>query len=93
MRDYTTIQELVNLANEKGGFFEAVLDNYAEDADARGAAVRRMTDSLNVMLELVALTAVLSSSVFVPVPDTRFSQRRRPLGSREFSRAVAAASE
>ena len=53
MRDYTTIQELVNLANEKGGFFEAVLDNYAEDADARGAAVRRMTDSLNVMRDSI----------------------------------------
>ncbi|MDO4386840.1 MAG: L-serine ammonia-lyase, iron-sulfur-dependent, subunit alpha [Clostridia bacterium] len=53
MRDYTTIQELVNLANEKGGFFEAVLDNYAEDADAREAAVRRMADSLNVMRDSV----------------------------------------
>lgn len=53
MHDYTTIQELVKLAREKGGFFETVLDAYAEDVDAREAAVRRMTDSLNVMRESV----------------------------------------
>ncbi len=53
MREYTTIQELVNLANEKGGFFEAVLDDYAEDADAREAAVRRMADSLSVMRDSI----------------------------------------
>ena len=39
MRDYTTIQELVNLAREKGGFFEAVLDNYAGNASN---ALRRL---------------------------------------------------
>ena len=53
MHDYTTIQGLVNLAREKGGFFEAVLDAYAEDAEAREAAVRRMADSLNVMRDSV----------------------------------------
>ena len=49
MKDYSTISELIALAEAEGGLYEAVLAAHADTDDARAAAETRMRDSLFVM--------------------------------------------
>ncbi|MBQ3079076.1 MAG: L-serine ammonia-lyase, iron-sulfur-dependent, subunit alpha [Clostridia bacterium] len=53
MRDYSTIQELIELAKNAGSISEAVLNAHAESGEDREEARRRMTESLTIMRESV----------------------------------------
>ncbi len=49
MQDYTTISELLELANQSGGLAEAVLKHYVSEGEDRDSAIKRMRESLSVM--------------------------------------------
>jgi len=49
MKDYSTIAELINLAHEEGGLYEAILASHGEAESVREEAFARMQESLEVM--------------------------------------------
>lgn len=53
MKEYSTIAELVRLANEEGGLYEAVLASYADSPETQSQALTRMRESLEVMRDSI----------------------------------------